>query len=143
MSSKKNEDKIVEGSTAHERVPPDQSLDAGGAGDGGPMPMGMAGKVPPDAMNPDPDQKSTHVKPKTVQGVLPDGSPKFMDPEAAPETKRLKAGKYRVVGPGSVSVPVYDGQGNVVSTKILRPGEETELDAEDATSLGPNVEPIK
>lgn len=149
----KERDKIVEGPTGQQHVPPDQPLDAAPVDTaGGPMPMGMTGKPPADGMHPDPDQKSTHVKPKTVEGVLPDGSPKYMDHDAEGAPKKrgarrattAKAGTYRVTGPSTVRAPTgYNEDGTVSGSKYFAPGEELELSAEDAASLEGHIEPVK
>ncbi len=114
--------KIEEGSTAHKQVPaPTESGPAGGSEN---MPMGMTGQ----ASGGDPDQKSTHVAPKTVESNLPDGSPRFADPgKVAPKTK-AKAGTYRVLSAIRTGGKTYEA------------GAEVELDADEASSLGGNVE---
>jgi hypothetical protein len=114
------------GQTGHKQAPADDSAKQAPGDDA--MSMGMTGK---DG-GPDPDQKSTHVAPKTAEATLPDGSPKYVD---APPPKARSGptvdGRYEVVGRISVKV---DGK-----PKIFEPGEFVELEAAEATSLGSSV----
>lgn len=133
MSTKK----IEEGSTAH-RVEP---APAGGAPGGGTdaMPMGMTGTAAPA----DPDQKSTHVKPNTVESTLPDGSPKYADlGKTKPARKTSRGGRYEIVSRISTATG-YDNQGRVSRRGTFEPGEIVELDADEAASLGDAVKPAK
>lgn len=128
------------GSTAHQSVPGD--VDQAGVGNtDGSMPMGMLGTA--SSGDGDPDQKSTHVPPKTVESTLPDGSPKYVDPGAAPKKAKKPAAsgtaKYEAVG--RVVVPVKNDAGEVIRTKTVEAGEELDLDAETAESLGENIKP--
>ena len=133
-STKKNE---LEGSTAHKQVPGD--VDAGGASNAdGPMPMGMTGT---DG-GPDPDQKSTHVSPKTVESSLPDGSPKFADPGKTKRGAKASAGRYEVVSPITTAVGGVDAKG-IKKAKRFEPGDVVELDADEAESLGASVKPAR
>lgn len=116
------------GQTGHKQVPgdvtpgaPDNATDA--------LPMGMTGA----AGGADPDQKSTHKAPKTVESTLPDGSPKFADPEAVKAKPAAKTGKYVVV---SRIITKVDGK-----SKTFEPEQEVELEAAQAESLGDAVKP--
>ena len=113
------------------------NVDAGLSRGEGAMPMGMTG----GAGGADPDQKSTHNSPKTVESTLPDGSPKFADPGAtgAPKsTKRGtpgKAGKYEAVN--RFTTKIGDAR------RTVEPGEVVELEADEAASLGDSIKPAK
>lgn len=119
--------KFDEGSTAHKHVPGPTDAAAPSGADAESMPMGMTGTSPQSG---DPDQKSTHVSPKTVEAVLPDGSPKFADPGKQAKAPKPKAGKYRVLSPIRTGGKTHEA------------GAEIELDADEAASLGENVESV-
>lgn len=130
MSTKK----IEEGSTAHQKVHGDAATDAGG-----PMGMGMTGT---DAAK-DPDQKSTHVKPNTVESTLPDGSPKYADPvKSKPATRSKRTGRYEVVTRISTAT-AYNSDGVATKRAAFEPGDVIELDADEAESLGAAVKPAR
>lgn len=135
MSSKK----IEEGSTAHKAEPAPAGGPAGGPTDQ--MPMGMTGA--PAVGGGDPDQKSTHVPPNTVESTLPDGSPKYADaPKAQPARKSAKGGRYEVVARISTATQ-YDSEGRATKRAVFEPGDIIELDAEEAASLGAALKPAK
>lgn len=97
----------------------------------GSMAMGMTG-IDGGA---DPDQKSTHNAPKTIESTLPDGSPKFADAPKGGKKASAKAGKFEVVSRISTKV---DGR-----SKTFEIGEIVELEAGEAESLGENVKPAR
>jgi hypothetical protein len=138
MASTKKDETPKEGSTAHQSVPGDVEV-TGAPGDGA-MPMGMLGDAS-SATGGDPDQKSTHVPPKTVESTLPDGSPKYMDPPAAPKKKKASGSgtaRYETVGRVIIAETDDDGEKR---TRMVEPGEVIELDEKTATSLGENLKP--
>lgn len=133
MSTKK----IEEGSTAHKAEP----APAGGAPGGGTetMPMGMTGTSAPA----DPDQRSTHVKPNTVESTLPDGSPKYADPrKTKPARKTSRGGHYEIVSRISTAT-AFNSEGVATKRATFEPGDVVELDADEAESLGAAVKPAK
>lgn len=133
MSIKKPE----EGPTGHRHESAPAGGPAGGTSES--MPMGMTGT----SGSPDPDQKSTHVKPSTVESNLPDGSPKYADPgKAKPARKGSKGGRYEVVSRISTATEL-DEKGKAVKSGSFEPGDIIELDAEEAASLGDAVKPAK
>jgi hypothetical protein len=92
-----------------------------------------------------PDQKSTQVKPSTVEANLPDGSQTFADPakgKAKPARKSAKGGAYEVVNRISTAT-AYDKDGRATKRGTFEPGDVIELDAEEAESLGDAVKPAK
>lgn len=113
----------------HEAAPTDQA--APGGSPGAPMPMGMTGAMTPTQ---DPDQKSTHNTPQTVESNLPDGSPKYADAGSQPQQGTQKqAGKYEAVN--RFTTKVGD------NVRVVEPGEVVELKGDEATSLGDNIKP--
>lgn len=119
-------------------------INTGGAGNAdGSMPMGMLGGAPGPGEG-DPDQKSTHNAPKTVESNLPDGSPKFMD---ASRVKRMKgrssAGMFEVVSPIRVAVGELDSETRRRPTQTHQPGDIVELSELDAESLGDAIKPAR
>jgi len=116
--------------TGHKHVPGDLDQPALGNADGA-SPMGMTGATG----GPDPDQKSTHVAPKTVESNLPDGSPKYADAGKVEKKAAAKAGKYEVVNRISTKV---DGK-----AKSYEAGEFVELEAAEAESLGESIKPAR
>lgn len=128
--------KIEEGSTAHKSEP--LGVDAGGGTTSGAAPMGMTGTA-----GGDPDQKSTHVKPNTVESTLPDGSPKYADPaKAKPARKSTRGGRYEVVS-RITTATAFDSEGVATKRATFEPGDIIELDAEEADSLGAALKPAK
>lgn len=133
-----SKNKIEEGSTAHQRDP----APAGGAPGGETMPMGMTGTGGPG----DPDQKSTHVPPNTVESNFPDGSPRYADKpkgKAKPATRKNAArGKYEVVNRISTAT-AFNEHGVAIKRATFEPGDVIDLDVDEAESLGDNVKPVK
>lgn len=135
MASNKKDETPKEGSTAHQSVPGE--LDTPGVTGDGPMPMGALGNA--SSAGGDPDQKSTHVPPVTVESTLPDGSPTYRDAPAKPKKKAaVAAGKFEAVGRVTVLVTDEDGEKR---SKTYEPGDSFELDAKQAESLGENIKP--
>lgn len=128
--------KIEEGPTGHKQEP----APAGGApGTSESMPMGMTGL----SGGGDPDQRSTHVKPNTVESNLPDGSPKFADPgKVKPARKTARGGRYEVVSRISTAT-AFNNEGVATKRATFEPGDIVELDADEAASLGDAVKPSK
>jgi hypothetical protein len=139
---KKHEEQ--QGSTAHKTEP--GATQAGEPSGDEPMPMGMLGGAPAERKK-DPDQKSTHVAPATVETTLPDGSPTYADPGTRPAkvaTKRGtegKAGRYEVVS--RISTARYDRDGNRAGSSVHEPGDVVELDADEAGSFGDAIKPVQ
>lgn len=132
---KKNDEK--DAPTGHKHVPGDLDQPAAGNPDGT-MPMGMTGA---DG-GADPDQKSTHNAPATVESNLPDGSPKFQDAKAGKKVGAAKAGKYEVVSRISTKAAAGDSTKRN-QTMTHEPGAIVELDAAEAASLGDSVKPAR
>lgn len=97
----------------------------------GAMPMGMTGAT----NDGDPDQKSTHNAPKTVESNLPDGSPKYADAGKAAKKTVASAGKYEAVS--RFTTKVDD------KVRTVEAGELVELEADEAQSLGASVKPAR
>jgi|GEM_PF-5750876 len=134
-----SKNKIEEGSTAHKQEPAPVNAGVGGGSEN--MPMGMTGI----GGGGDPDQKSTHVPPNTVESNLPDGSPKFADPAKAksrPARRSARGGKYEVVS-RITTATAFDRDGKTTKTGTFEPGDIVELDAEEAESLGDAVKPAR
>jgi hypothetical protein len=133
MSTKK----IEEGSTAHKHEPAPAGGPPGGGSES--MPMGMTGLT----SGGDPDQKSTHVKPNTVESTLPDGSPKYADPvKSKPATRTKRTGRYEVVTRVSTAT-AFNSDGVATKRAAFEPGDVVELDADEAESLGAAVKPAR
>lgn len=130
MSTKKHDEKEP---TGHKHVPGELDQPALGNKDGS-MPMGMTGTASGEG---DPDQKSTHNAPSTVESNLPDGSPKFMDDESKErERKRkTKAGRYRVLSPIQVATSEPDSVTRRRKSKVYQAGDVVELSQLDAESF--------
>lgn len=130
--------KIEEGPTAHKQEP---APAGGGPGGAEGMGMGMTGA----AAGRDPDQKSTHVMPNTVESNLPDGSPKFADPgkaKASPARRRKAGGRYEVVSRISTAT-AFNSENVATKRGVFEPGDVIELDDDEAVSLGDAVKPAK
>ncbi len=124
MTTKKHEE------TGHKQEPGNVEGALGASSDGA-LPMGMTGA----ASDGDPDQKSTHNAPKTIESTLPDGSPRFADAGKGGKKAPAKTGKFEVVARIKTKV---GGK-----AKTLEAGELVELEADEAESFGDSVKPAR
>lgn len=130
--------KIEEGPTAHkhENAPTDAGAGVPGSEN---MPMGMTGTMGGG----DPDQKSTHVKPKTIESNLPDGSPRYADPgKQKPARRTNRGGRYEVVRRISTATQ-FNSEGVATKRGTFEPGDIIELDVDEANSLGDSLKPAR